>query len=178
MQTSATAAERCLRLDHLLNARQVFGQKPTVGHTRAGSGWLGRQLASLFFGLDCCNAGLNVFQRQFELIGIKPFGFAPEHRLPEGRNQLFQTLVTGVDSDHNRLQCSNIIRKIGHVHHGQSIANPRGIYPCNQRDDSSCRSYSTDKGARASTARTRRQSSIVPEARLRHDEQCLKLRMA
>ena len=34
-------------------------------------------------------------------------------------------------------------------------------------------------GARASTARTRRQSRpIVPEARLRHDEQRLELRMA
>lgn len=91
-------------------------------------------------------------------------GFASEHRLPEGRNQLFQTLVTSLDSDRNSLQRSNSIRKICHVHLNQRIANLRGIFKCNQRDNSSLCSHPIDKGASAPTARTRRQSSPANNA--------------
>ena len=140
----------------------MFGQRAAIGIPGLGRAHPGR-IHRVIFGMDLGNRRLDIFKSQLELIRVEPFGFTPEHRLPEGCDQQFQTRVAGMNGDYNRLQRGNIIRKAGHVQHGQRIANPRGIYPCNQRGDSSCRSYSTAIGARTSTARTRRQSN--PENR-------------
>lgn len=164
VQVTPTAADLSIRLDHLFDARQMLGQRTTVGIPGLGWACLGR-INRLIFGMDHSNCRLDIFQRQLELIRIDLLGFAPEHRLFEGCNQQFQpinpllfALIAGPGGDQHRLQGVQIIGEIGGAQHGQTIAESTIACLPKRPAESSCRSYSTAKGARTSKALTRRQS--------------------
>ena len=69
MQATTTAADQCLRLDHLFDARQMLRQGTTVGIPGLGRARFGR-INRLIFGMDRSNRRLDIFQRQFILLGI------------------------------------------------------------------------------------------------------------
>ena len=54
VQVAATAAGRCRRLDHFLNARQVLGQRAAVGIAGFGRAGFGR-INRLILGVDRSN---------------------------------------------------------------------------------------------------------------------------
>ena len=147
----------------------MLGQRAPVGIPGLGWACFGR-INRLIFGMDLGNRCLNIFQRQLELIWIDLLGFAPEHRLLEGCNQHFQPInprlfapTAGLGGDQHRLQGVQIVGEVCGAQHGQTIAESTIACLPKSPAESSCRSYSTAVGARASTARTRRQSS--PENR-------------
>ena len=116
--------------------------------------------------MDRCDCRLEVLERQFELLRIALLGLVAEGRLPERGHQLFQVLdavvlalVARLCGDQHRLQSGNIVRKIGGVQHGHDLSDRTCGCPRKPTPESSCRSHSTISGARASMARTRRQSS-------------------
>lgn len=68
------AANRVLWFNHLFNARQVLGQRSTIGFARTGFACC-LPVIGFLFRLDrlCCR--FDVFQQQLELVRINPFGF-------------------------------------------------------------------------------------------------------
>src|SRR6056297_1132950 len=115
--------------------------------------------------MDRCDGRLEVLERQFELLGIALLGLVAEGGLSERGHKLFQALdavvlalVSHLCGDQHRLQSGNIVRKIGGIQHGCDLPDRPYGCPRKRTPESSCRSHSTASGARASMARTRRQS--------------------
>lgn len=69
LQAAAARADRCRRLDHFLNARQVLGQRTTIGIPRLRRAGFGR-VNRFIFSMDRSNRGCDILQRQFILLGI------------------------------------------------------------------------------------------------------------
>ena len=89
MQAAATGAGQAVRFDDLLDARQVLGQRSTIGGTRFGRA-LGGPVLGILFGMGHRHRRFEVFQRQFELVRIALFRPPSKGCLLEGRHQLFQ----------------------------------------------------------------------------------------
>ena len=146
MQAAPTGAGKAIRFDDLFDARQVLGQRSTIGSTRFG-GALGGAILGIIFGMDHGHGRFEVFQCQFELVRIALLRLPAEDRLFEGRDQLLQpcnalvlALVARIRGDQHRLQRSNFFKQIGGLRHGRFLPNHHGLCLRKERDESSCRS--------------------------------------
>jgi len=145
MQAAAAGAGQAVRLDDLFDARQVLGQRSTIGGTRFG-GALGGPILGILFGMDHRHGRFEVLQRQLELVRIALLRFPAEDRLLEGRDQLFQpfdplvlALVARVRGDQHRLQRGNFFKQISSLRHGRFLPNHHGLCLRKEHDESSCR---------------------------------------
>ena len=127
MQTAATGAGQAVRLDDLFDARQVLGQRSTIGDTRFG-GALGSPILGILFGMDHGHGRFEVFQRQLELVRIALLRPSPKGRLFEGSDQLFQpfyplvfALLARVRDDQHRFQRGNFFKQISGLRHGAGL---------------------------------------------------------
>ena len=77
MQAAAAGADQAVRFDDLFDARQVLGQRSTIGDTRLG-GALGSAILGILFGMDHRHGGFEIFQRQLELVRIALLRFPAE----------------------------------------------------------------------------------------------------
>ncbi len=140
---AATVAQRGLGFDHFFDARQMSGQRSAVGLAgrrgpRRCDQWIG-----LTFGLDLGNRGLDILQRQLELIRIDLLGLAPEQRLFEGRDQGFQPCILLLLGQDDGLQGLDVIGKICRRVHGGDLSKSRRKHPPKHPHDSLCRSRRT-----------------------------------
>lgn len=145
MQAAAAGADQAVRFDDLFDARQVLGQRSTIGGTRFG-GALGSPILGILFGMDHHHRGFQIFQCQLELIRIALLRFPAEDRLFEGRDQLLQPRnalvlapVARFRGDQHRLQRSNFFKQISGVRHGRFLPNRHWLRLWKAPAESSCR---------------------------------------
>ncbi len=70
MQATTAGACQAVRLEDLLNARQVFLQRSTIGGAWFG-GVVGSPIFGILFCMDHRRGRFQIFQRQFELVAIE-----------------------------------------------------------------------------------------------------------
>ena len=124
----------------------MLGQRSAIGGTRLGRP-LCRAILGILFRVDGRNRGLQILQRQFELVRIALLRPPSEGRLPEARNQLFQPCyplilakATRLQGDQHRLQRRNFPKQISGIRHEASLSDPLWRCPRKVLPESSCRS--------------------------------------
>src|SRR5215831_4692045 len=123
----AARARRRLRLQHLLAARQVFGQRANVA-ARLLARRLARRLRSCRIVVGSCrqrDAGLKIVEIERKLLGYeraKPLRALPEDHLLERLHRHAQLLVLGVKREHHLGQNGRIgWESVGANRHDQTI---------------------------------------------------------
>jgi len=138
VQTAATATDEAFGFDDLLDPRQMPGNRTTIGAAPPGRSARGAILG-FFLGVDGRDGRFQILQRQLELVWIALFRSAPEGRLLERGNQLFQlgdplvlALTACLRSDKHRLERGNVVGEFGGIEHDRKL--PDQAPPLPQKD--------------------------------------------
>ena len=135
MQAAAAArAGLGLGLDHDLFARQVLGQRSTIGAAALRTVVLDDLV--VLFGRRVLGAkrGLNVLERQRHLVVGDAFGRPPELGTPQDGDDVIEPFVPGrepgiigLHGQQQRLQALDVVRKlVERVHHDGRFADLPG----------------------------------------------------
>ncbi len=113
----------------------MFGERTTIGAAPLGRA-AGGAILGFVLGVDGRDGRFQIFQRQLELVRIALFRSAPEGRLLERGNQLFQlgdplvlALIAQRRSDQHRLEGGNIVGEFGGIEHDQNLPDQAPPFP-------------------------------------------------
>lgn len=135
MQAAPAGAGQALGFDHLLDARQVVGQRPAIDRPGPGAP-LGSGGIGFFVRMDRSDCRLQILQRQLKLVRVDLLRLAPEGDLLEGGDQLLQPLdplilaqIARRRGGQHRLQGVDVIGQIGDTRHGADLSDQPRFRP-------------------------------------------------